>query len=107
MTTPLPLRQLRHASTKADPLGLTRRERQVAELLGWASVSTVAATLGIADATVVRHRQGIYRKLRISTRDELRGWMALSGLSEPFEAELDRAAHDLDPRTLYPDTAGG
>lgn len=88
MTTPITLRQTRQAATKADPLGLTQRERQVAELLQWLPVAEVARRLGIADATVVRHRQGIYRKLRISTRHELRGWMALHQLSEPFAVEV-------------------
>jgi DNA-binding CsgD family transcriptional regulator len=92
----------RHHATRRDPLGLTRREREVAELLGWASVSTVAATLGIAGATVVRHRQSIYRKLHITTRNELRTRLTVLELSEPFGEEMsaERNAWELDPRNF-------
>jgi DNA-binding CsgD family transcriptional regulator len=92
----------RHHATRRDPLGLTHREREVAELLGWASVSTVAATLGIAGATVVRHRQSIYRKLHITTRNELRTRLTVLKLSEPFGEEMsaERNAFELDPRNF-------
>lgn len=88
MSTPICMRQTRQAATKADPLGLTPRERQVAELLGWCDTPTTAATLGIAPATVARHRKGIFRKLGVRDRHELRARLCLQALtvelSEPF-----------------------
>lgn len=87
-----PLPQLRRHSTRRHPLGLTVRERQVAELLGWCNTPTVAATLGIAPATVARHRKNIFRKLGVNNRHELRaklGFQELADvLSEPFAGEV-------------------
>lgn len=100
MTGRYPLRALRQHATRNDPLGLTRTERKVAVLLCTHTVPGVAAVLGLKAPTVVRHRRAIYHKLRIATRDQLRARLTVQELSEPFEAELDRAAYETDPRTL-------
>jgi DNA-binding CsgD family transcriptional regulator len=98
MTGHYPLRALRQHATRNDPLGLTRTERKVALLLCTHTVPGAAAELGLKAPTVVRHRRTIYWKLRIKTRDELRARLTVQELSEPFEAELDRAAWLTDPR---------
>jgi DNA-binding CsgD family transcriptional regulator len=88
MSARYPLTALRWHATRNDPLGLTPGERKAAELLCTCSVTGTAAALGIKPATVVGHRREAYRKLRISTRAELRARMATTELSEPFAAEV-------------------
>ncbi|MBG6178880.1 LuxR C-terminal-related transcriptional regulator [Arthrobacter sp. CAN_A1] len=52
---------------------LTRRERQVVDLARSSSKnSEIAAVLGISPRTAERHLQNAYRKLGVSTREELR-----------------------------------
>ncbi|MHA7154652.1 helix-turn-helix transcriptional regulator [Arthrobacter sp. TMN-50] len=53
---------------------LTRRERQVVDLaMSSSKNSEIAAVLGISPRTAERHLQNAYRKLGVSTREELRG----------------------------------
>lgn len=52
---------------------LTRRERQVVDLaMSSSKNSEIAAVLGISPRTAERHLQNAYRKLGVSTREELR-----------------------------------
>ena len=52
---------------------LTRRERQVVDLARSSNKnSEIAAVLGISPRTAERHLQNAYRKLGVSTRDQLR-----------------------------------
>lgn len=56
----------------ADEYGLSDRERMVFELLAQGhGESFVAEKLGISPNTVKTHRKHIYRKLGISSREEL------------------------------------
>ncbi|GAA1109229.1 LuxR C-terminal-related transcriptional regulator [Arthrobacter flavus] len=56
-----------------DTSMLTRRERQVVDLaLSSSKNSEIAAVLGISPRTAERHLQNAYRKLGISTREQLR-----------------------------------
>jgi DNA-binding CsgD family transcriptional regulator len=57
------------ALTPPDHFGLTRREREVVDLVAsGATNAQVAATLGIAPATVRKHLEHAYEKLDVSTR---------------------------------------
>lgn len=105
MSTPIAIRQTRQAATKADPLGLTPRERQVATMMyAGKTAPAIARELGVKHETVRRFLKDTYRKLRVHSSLELVAYLRrheqTQELSEPFEAELDRAAHESDPRTL-------
>ncbi len=64
-----------------DPRGLTRRERQIAELVGLARPSKeVAYLFGISVSAVNNAISRIRRKLGISTREELAAFFAPGGL---------------------------
>lgn len=94
----------RWRSTAADPLGLTRRQRALAELLASGlSRPAAARVMGISPATAMRHSQGVYRALGVHSRAELveRLRAARPALSEPFARELsdDECAWELDVRT--------
>lgn len=72
--------------------------------LSWVEVCKV---LGKSRNTVSRQMAGAYRKLGVRNRTAalielgfLKRDPSVVELSEPFEAELDRAAHELDVRTL-------
>jgi DNA-binding CsgD family transcriptional regulator len=57
------------ALTPPDHFGLTRREREVVDLVAsGATNAQIAATLGIAPATVRKHLEHAYEKLDVSTR---------------------------------------
>ncbi|WP_026551185.1 LuxR C-terminal-related transcriptional regulator [Arthrobacter sp. H20] len=57
----------------ADTEILTRRERQVVDLaMSRSKNSEIAAVLGISPRTAERHLQNAYRKLGVSTREQLR-----------------------------------
>ncbi|MHA7293039.1 helix-turn-helix transcriptional regulator [Arthrobacter sp. HLT1-21] len=57
----------------ADTEMLTRRERQVVDLaMSSSKNSEIAAALGISPRTAERHVQNAYRKLGVSTREQLR-----------------------------------
>jgi DNA-binding NarL/FixJ family response regulator len=69
-------------STLADPDGLTRREREVLELLAQGHIDAdIAATLHISIKTVGAHVSSILTKLRVDNRTQA-------------------ATHTLKPRTL-------
>ncbi|WP_019482337.1 helix-turn-helix transcriptional regulator [Arthrobacter sp. TB 23] len=56
-----------------DTSMLTRRERQVVDLaMSRSKNSEIAAVLGISPRTAERHLQNAYRKLGVSTREQLR-----------------------------------
>jgi DNA-binding CsgD family transcriptional regulator len=60
-------------SSVADPLSLTAREEDVAALVGRGHTNKeVAAELFLTDKTVEHHLHHVYRKLGITTRQELR-----------------------------------
>jgi DNA-binding NarL/FixJ family response regulator len=59
----------RHAETLADPYGLTRRQREVLELLATGcSDADIAATLHLSRRTVGNHIHAILTKLDVDSR---------------------------------------
>ncbi len=97
----------RQRSTAADPLGLTRRQRQVATLLQLGLSGPEAARfLGCAYQTLRRHTKALYRALDVHSRAELVAKLqaAQPALSEPFARELsdDEHAVELDVRSWCP-----
>jgi ATP/maltotriose-dependent transcriptional regulator MalT len=66
-----PTRRGRHADTRADPHGLTRREREVLELLADGhSDAQIAATLHISPKTAGSHVSSILIKLGVANRTQ-------------------------------------
>ncbi|MCV7100652.1 response regulator transcription factor, partial [Mycobacterium palustre] len=66
-----PTRRGRHADTRADPNGLTRREREVLELLAdGRSDAQIAATLHISPKTAGSHVGSILVKLGVTNRTQ-------------------------------------
>jgi DNA-binding CsgD family transcriptional regulator len=64
---------LRHVVQKAKPLpceALSKREREVLELMGFGSDEAIAQALDITVATVIRHRKNIFAKLGVSNEIE-------------------------------------
>lgn len=62
-----------HLDLQAETEVLTRRERQVVDLaVSRSKNSEIAALLGISPRTAERHLQNAYRKLGVSTREQLR-----------------------------------
>ncbi|MDA3630394.1 LuxR C-terminal-related transcriptional regulator [Saccharopolyspora oryzae] len=71
----------RHARTRTDenvhPMPLTRRERQIAELVAQGNTNKeIAENLVIAQRTVEGHVQNILTKLDFSSRAQIAGWVA-------------------------------
>ena len=53
-------------------VGLTEKEKEVAEcLLGGLSLKEIAAKLYVSENTVKTHRSNVYRKMEVSSREEL------------------------------------
>jgi DNA-binding NarL/FixJ family response regulator len=67
----------RHRDTTADPHGLTRRERDVLELLaGGNSDAEIAAALCISPRTASRHVGAILDKLGVRNRAQVAAYVA-------------------------------
>ena len=83
----------RPAGQPPDQFGLTRREREVVDLVAaGASNTQVATALGISPATVRKHLEHAYEKLNVSTRTAAAALTAesRSGRSAPGDKTLDR-----------------
>lgn len=105
MSTPIAIRQTRQAATKADPLGLSPRERAVAmSLYAGHGIRETSELLQCKYETVRSHLKAIRKKLGcrsvLGVVARLRLEEQTTRLSEPFAEEFDRAAHESDPRTL-------
>jgi DNA-binding CsgD family transcriptional regulator len=72
--------------TRADPLGLTRREREVLELICAGQTNAqIAAKLFISAKTVDHHVSAVLAKLDAPTRDVAAShaaWLGLAGAAE-------------------------
>lgn len=67
-----PLLDAREWAEISESWGLSKRERQVAELLCQAAqYTTIEMRLGVAKTTVRSHVRAVYRKSRCRTRTEL------------------------------------
>lgn len=94
-----------NTASKRDPHGFTPTERLFADmLLAGLYAREMAEATGSTINCVRSHLHRVYRKLGVDCAayaiDVLRGRHQLRELSEPFADELDRAAHESDPRTL-------
>ena len=86
---------IRNDPAYPDPRGLTRRERQVAELVGLGrSAKEIAYTLGVSDAAVTNCTARAQEKLGLSSRAELAVFFAQNGLRRKL-AEVTIAGERL------------
>ncbi|WP_246868780.1 LuxR C-terminal-related transcriptional regulator [Saccharopolyspora sp. ASAGF58] len=89
----------RHARPRADdnvhPMPLTRRERQIAELVAQGKTNKeIAESLVIAQRTVEGHVQNILTKLDFSSRAQIGGWVAAQKTSDTSDT-ISRQSHFL------------
>jgi DNA-binding NarL/FixJ family response regulator len=68
----------------ADAAALTRREREILQLVAEGhSNAQLARKLWVTEQTVKFHLSNVYRKLGVSNRTEASRWAQLQGLLEP------------------------
>ncbi|MCC2276964.1 LuxR C-terminal-related transcriptional regulator [Streptomyces sp. ET3-23] len=73
------------------PCLLTRRQRQVAELVALGLTNrAIARRLGISEWTAVNHVRQVLKKLEVSSRVEVASWVAQRGACAPRERALPR-----------------
>jgi DNA-binding NarL/FixJ family response regulator len=73
----------RLAETRADPQGLTRRQRDVLEQLSAGHSNTqIATNLGISPKTVNNHITAIFTKLGVNNRTQAAAYIPDSGPNE-------------------------
>jgi DNA-binding CsgD family transcriptional regulator/tetratricopeptide (TPR) repeat protein len=79
-------------ATRADPLGLTRREREVLGLIcAGHSNAEIAAKLFLSERTVDHHVSAVLAKLDAPTRGAAAAHAARLGLSGPAEADAAKS----------------
>lgn len=72
---------IRNDPAYRDPRGLTRRERQIAELVGLGrTTKQISYALGVSDAAVTNCLAGAQHKLGLCSRSELAAFFAQNGL---------------------------
>lgn len=77
----------------ADEAGLTRREREVLQLVANGSTNgEVAGTLWVTEQTVKFHLANIFRKLDVTNRTQASRWAHANGLLRDIAAESAAAA---------------
>jgi predicted ATPase/DNA-binding CsgD family transcriptional regulator len=73
-----------HGLDSPSPTALTRRERQVAELIGHGlSNKDIAGTLVIAQRTAEGHVENILAKLGFRSRSQIASWVTRTGTPDP------------------------
>jgi len=82
-------------ASEADSVGLTRREREILQLVAEGGTNgEVARRLWVTEQTVKFHLANIFRKLNVTNRTQASRWAHAHGLlqMEPTAAEADRQA---------------
>jgi len=83
-------------SEGADTAGLTRREREILQLVSEGNTNgQVARTLWVTEQTVKFHLANIFRKLDVSNRTQASRWAHAHGLLRPSDHE--ESAHNAVP----------